>query len=193
MTESLTQKLQDVSAASEYLSRSMKDLGRLALDQIRKLEQEKDAAVTAERETMKATLELSKELRTANEDYVKAEQTHATEMAKTRASPMAKRKRTAETGTSTDSPPVQRRKDSLETAALLAKLPVVSTGQEREMTTTTTKAGRMVDKGVAATTGELPRGPKGRLAYDVKPHQRRAGKKRRQTAEGDGDAAVNTN
>ena len=52
----------------------------------------------------------------------------------------------------------------------------------------------MVDKGVAAITGELPRGPKGclRLAYDVKPHQRGAGTKWRQTAEGGGGAAVDT-
>eukprot|EP01048_Picozoa_sp_COSAG05_P006670 COSAG05_NODE_443_length_9791_cov_14.720388_7_plen_143_part_00 len=101
-SESLSHKLQDVDAASEYLSRSMQDLGKLALDQIRKLEQEKDVAVKAERETMKATLELSKVLRKANEDYVTAEQTHATEMAKMRASTTAKRKRMAETGTSTD-------------------------------------------------------------------------------------------
>ena len=52
----------------------------------------------------------------------------------------------------------------------------------------------MVDKGVAAITGELPRGPKGcpRLAYDVPPHQRAAGKKRRRKAEGGSGAVADT-
>ena len=70
------------AAISEYLSRSLQDVGTLALAQLRMLGQEKDAVVEAKAEAAEVVVELSKVLQKANEDYVAAERTHATEMAK---------------------------------------------------------------------------------------------------------------
>ena len=105
ITEYLSRSLQDVGTASEYLSRSMQDVGTLALAQLRMLGQEKDEAVEAKAKAVEAAVELSKALQKANKDYVVAERTHAAEMAKLVAQTTAKRKATADVGTSTGSLP----------------------------------------------------------------------------------------
>ena len=119
ITEYLSRSLQDVGTASEYLSRSMQDVGTLALAQLRMLGQEKDEAVEAKAKAVEAAeidrmalskavidgMALSKALQKANKDYVVAERTHAAEMAKLVAQTTAKRKATADVGTSTGSLP----------------------------------------------------------------------------------------
>ena len=105
ITEYLSRSLQDVGTASEYLSRSVQDVGTLALAQLRMLGQEKDEAVEAKAKAVEAAVELSKALQKANKDYVVAERTHAAEMAKLVAQTTAKRKATADVGTSTGSLP----------------------------------------------------------------------------------------
>ena len=119
ITEYLSRSLQDVGTASEYLSRSMQDVGTLALAQLRMLGQEKDEAVEAKAKAVEAAeidgmaltkavtdgMALSEALQKANKDYVVAERTHAAEMAKLVAQTTAKRKATADVGTSTGSLP----------------------------------------------------------------------------------------
>ena len=109
ITEYLSRSLQDVGTASEYLSRSVQDVGTLALAQLRMLGQEKDEAVEAKAKAVEAAVELSKALQKAKEDYVadyvETERTHATEMMKLVAQTTAKRKATADVGTSTGSLP----------------------------------------------------------------------------------------
>ena len=56
-------------------------------------------------EAVEAAVELSKALQKANEAYATAERTHATEMVKLVAQSTAKRKATADVGTSTGSLP----------------------------------------------------------------------------------------
>ena len=87
----------------------MQDVGTLALAQLRMLGQEKDEAVEAKAKAVEAAVELSKALQKAKEDYVadyvETERTHATEMMKLVAQTTAKRKATADVGTSTGSLP----------------------------------------------------------------------------------------
>ena len=87
----------------------MQDVGTLALAQLRMLGQEKDEAVEAKAKAVEAAvidgMALSKALQKANKDYAVAERTHAAEMAKLVAQTTAKRKTTADVGTSTSSLP----------------------------------------------------------------------------------------